>query len=128
MNQLLNSQLPGGPTAPREARQLLETAGIDTPELSLLVSEVVTNSVRHGGCDESAEVEMRVAADGDRIAVAICDTGPGFEQRPPAPNSEEGGGYGLFLVEQLAERWGVERNGQTCVWFELSREAAALAA
>jgi hypothetical protein len=37
-----------------------------------------------------------------------------------APNREHGGGFGLFLVEALAQRWGSKHEGTTCVWAELA--------
>jgi hypothetical protein len=51
----------------------------------------------------------------------VTDIGPGFQARPRRPDDDPGSGWGLFLVEQLSDRWGVELNGATQVWFELVR-------
>jgi signal transduction histidine kinase len=86
--------------------------------LKLLVSELVTNAVRHGG--PGGPVELRATWDSE-IRVEVQDHGAGFspEQRERAP--DEPGGFGRYLVARLADRWGVETNGTTTVWFVLER-------
>jgi anti-sigma regulatory factor (Ser/Thr protein kinase) len=54
------------------------------------------------------------------LRVEVHDRGPGFEMRKPKPRGSSGG-YGLFLVERMSDRWGVQRNDTTYVWFELDR-------
>jgi hypothetical protein len=44
---------------------------------------------------------------------------------PGAPTEKHGGGFGLYLVETLAERWGSRRDGSTCVWAELAISVAS---
>ncbi len=83
--------------------------------LRLLVSEVVTNSVRHGCATESVQLAIDVS---NPVKVEVADSGTGFVPSPRATAPTEVGGWGLFLVEQLAERWGVSRDGHsTRVWF-----------
>lgn len=80
----------------------------------LLISELVTNSVQHGGGDS-----IIVHIDGDLPDVLRCeviDDGCGFVPRARADRVV--GGWGLDLVEQIAASWGV-REGSTHVWFEL---------
>ena len=121
MRTLIDQQLSGGPKAPSAARSLLQGAGLDGERIELLVSEVVTNSVLHGGSLREEAVRIRVAAADGRVRVEVYDSGPGFEPRAhPAPHVDGEGGYGLVLVEALADDWGVEGDGETCVWFELS--------
>jgi anti-sigma regulatory factor (Ser/Thr protein kinase) len=91
--------------------------GIDET-LKLLVSEVVTNAVRHGGSDGPVELH---ASWNSEIRVAVQDHGDGFTHRPRAEEPDEPGGFGLYLVGQLADRWGVETDGGTTVWFVLRR-------
>jgi anti-sigma regulatory factor (Ser/Thr protein kinase) len=97
-----------------------------TEELMLLVSEVVGNSVRHPPRDGNV-VSMELDVLGDQVRVAVRDGGSGF--RPPPPPDLDGdppaGGFGLLLVEQLADRWGVEADPNTEVWFELDVGGAA---
>jgi anti-sigma regulatory factor (Ser/Thr protein kinase) len=86
----------------------------------LLVSELVTNSVRHARAP-GGPIEVRAAVDGTTLRVEITDRGPGFEPPPPrAPSTVEASGWGLYLVERVADRWGTtSADGRTCVWFEL---------
>lgn len=88
-----------------------------TPSLALMVSEVVTNAVLHGG--GSCDVELSVAHEDHVVRVEVCDQGDGFVPRPGALDAKREGGYGLYLVEQLADRWGWSRDDHTTVWFEL---------
>lgn len=87
--------------------------------LLLLVSEVVTNAVIHSKAPGPSEILLcaRLNDDG-AVRVEITDAGGGFTPVPRDPD-RPGGGYGLFLVEREAERWGVDREGGTRVWFEL---------
>ena len=88
--------------------------------LILLVSEVVSNAVRHSAGDPQAAVGL-VASFGERtIRVTVTDAGNGFTPRPRDP-ARTHDGYGLYLLEKVADRWGVESRGDTKVWFELPR-------
>jgi hypothetical protein len=50
----------------------------------------------------------------------VSDPGEGFGASIPGPTPGEPGGWGLFLTERLADRWGVDReNGWTTVWLEV---------
>jgi len=105
--------------ARREIEQLvprLRPACLDT--LRLLVSEVVTNAIRHGPGGPEAWVAMRVEVVGERVRVEVEDTGGGFA--PPGPPMADGsGGWGLYLVDELADRWGIGERSPTLVWFEV---------
>lgn len=84
-------------------------------DLQLIVSELVTNSLRYGP-GEIIEVEITVTEDGS-VTGEVEDHGRGeVEMREIA---DEGGGFGLRIVDALASRWGV-CEGSTHVWFELS--------
>lgn len=103
---------------------------LDVPALEnvqLLVSELVTNSLRHSKMHAEGCVEIRVEAAPRRIRVEVRDSGEGFQPAPaPArlPGADETHGWGLYLVSRLAQRWGVERDGAyTDVWFELGDPA-----
>lgn len=82
-------------------------------DVVLVVSELVANSVRHGA---SSNIDVRVAAQTDRIRVEVTDDGPGFSVDDP-----RGEGLGLLIVDKLADRWGMEDGGQKfTVWAELT--------
>jgi anti-sigma regulatory factor (Ser/Thr protein kinase) len=96
----------------------------DRGALRLLVSELVTNCVRHAGSDADAPVEVALRLEPATIRVEVHDGGTGFEvDRAPKPRGADGG-YGLFLVERMASRWGVDTDDGTRVWFELDLAAA----
>ena len=84
----------------------------------LLVSEVVTNAVRHG-CGGGPV--MLVAHWDSEVRVEVCDRGTGFTPHPRTGGLDEPGGFGLYLVGRLADRWGVETDEGTTVWFVLRR-------
>jgi serine/threonine-protein kinase RsbW len=118
----------GGPAAPWQARRAVrETLASELSEptlgkVELLVSELATNSVRHAGCDDESELDMIADVRRDRVRVRVCDDGTGFDGgAPDEPDPDAAGGYGLVLVDRLAADWGVERDHQFCVWFELDR-------
>jgi anti-sigma regulatory factor (Ser/Thr protein kinase) len=85
-------------------------------DLRLVISEVITNAVRHGG---SGEMLVAVTPKQGYLCVQVTDTGDGFAPRPRAFEPDDDGGFGLFLVERLTRRWGLTReNSNTRVWFE----------
>jgi serine/threonine-protein kinase RsbW len=124
----LELTLPPAPASVAEARtRVLDAVGgalaeDDRATLQLLVSEVVTNAIRHAGCEEPFEVRARW--DGD-VCVEVVDHGTGFVPRPRGGDLEEPGGFGLYLVGRLADRWGVESDHTTCVWFVLDGAGTA---
>jgi two-component sensor histidine kinase len=86
--------------------------------LRLVISEVVTNALRHGATGE--RIDVAVTPKAEFLCVQVTDDGPGLAPRPRALAAEQEGGFGLFFVEQLTRRWGVTReNRRTRVWFEL---------
>src|SRR5262249_52339981 len=88
----------------------------------LLVSELVTNSVRHSHARVEDPVELPVAAFADRLRVAGGGHGTDVQRKVPAPERGSGSGWGLYLVDQLADRWGVDRDEAIHVWFEIDRD------
>jgi len=90
--------------------------------LILLVSEVVSNAVRHSAADPQQPISMQVFFGERKIRVMVTDAGKGFTPRPRDPERTSGG-YGLYLLEKVADRWGVDSRGDTKVWFELARGA-----
>ena len=122
MEAAVQVHLEGGPEAASAARAVIreQLAGrVDDStldDMQLLVSEVVTNGIRHGDGD----IDLEVLLNDSRALVRCVDTGPGFDPGSPAPHADGSGGYGLMLVDRLAKRWGVKRDHVCCVWFELA--------
>jgi anti-sigma regulatory factor (Ser/Thr protein kinase) len=91
--------------------------------LALLVSEVVTNAVIHPEVQGAGDIRLRAQIAEGLIRVEVTDQGSGFEPRPrDATRSDRG--YGLFLLDKQAARWGVDQRGGTTVWFELTMRTA----
>jgi anti-sigma regulatory factor (Ser/Thr protein kinase) len=95
--------------------------------LELLVSELVTNSVRHAGLPEGAPLNVDITQAAGHVRLAVRDGGPGFDPaqlRDPGPLDP--GGRGLAIVAALSAAWGVERDADGCtVWCEVVTEAPA---
>jgi two-component sensor histidine kinase len=89
-------------------------------EVLLLVSELVTNALRHTGMrsDQLLRVELRRWP--GLVRLAVVDKGTGFTLDPERFGRDESGGWGLFLVDRIADRWGVvPTTTGTRVWFEI---------
>jgi anti-sigma regulatory factor (Ser/Thr protein kinase) len=87
--------------------------------LKLLVSELVTNAVIHPQAGLPSKISLRALLKDRMLRVEVTDRGNGFDPRPRDPRRRDGG-YGLFLLEKQADRWGVEQDGGNTVWFELT--------
>jgi anti-sigma regulatory factor (Ser/Thr protein kinase) len=82
----------------------------------LLLSEVVTNAVRHA----PGRVHVSVTLVRDRLHARVRDQSP---RLPMGREADEHGGRGIELLGVLSRRWGVQEhpgNGKT-VWFEVAR-------
>jgi anti-sigma regulatory factor (Ser/Thr protein kinase) len=116
------------PGAACEARRALASSRLvesdQEPTLLLLVSELVTNSVRHADLRADEPIRLRARSGDDCTYVEVCDTGRSGtvpNKREPAFDELQPGGLGLMLVDEMADRWGVScSDGRTCVWFELA--------
>jgi anti-sigma regulatory factor (Ser/Thr protein kinase) len=124
---MVDVELESSPEAAALARQLLDGLAQSVParrlrDLRLLVSELVTNAVRHAGMAAGDPIRLMVLLDPAAVRVEVHDRGAGFEPRPPDPDPERTSGWGLYLVDELADRWGVDGlSGGTRVWFEVDR-------
>ena len=120
----LTMRIAGGPDAAARARRAITNLRGDIDPslretLRLLVTELVANSVRHARADA---LTLRVVVGPRAVLTEVTDSGPGFDPASTGAPRDDHSGYGLFLVERLADRWGVARAGRsTRVWFELAR-------
>jgi serine/threonine-protein kinase RsbW len=123
--RFLRLSIAGGPRAPARARAWLQNAAAWLPDelvnnLLLLTSELVNNSVRHGRASENDVIHIEVRTTAVGLRAEVSNPGRGFAPRERAAAIDEPGGWGLVLVERLAERWGVVNAEHTSVWFELA--------
>lgn len=119
----LHLQLASEPSASATVRRTLDGLGLP-PDLHeparLMASELVSNSVRHVGAGPSAPIAVSVDVGDDRLRVTVNDVGHGEVRLRSRETRDAGSGYGLFLVDTMADRWGTaERRDGTSVWFEL---------
>lgn len=124
----LRLELERDVNAPAIARsavaEQLAAVGVDgsfRQTVVLLVSEVVSNAVRHSRAPAGSAISLDAQVTDRAVRVAVTDAGAGFTPRPRDPD-RLGEGYGLYLVAKAASAWGVDSEGGTTVWFELARE------
>lgn len=104
-------------------RHVLDDAGLDemaTAEIEIVVSEIVGNAVRHARPLSGGEIHIQcevtvvpAPADGgpaarSHVEISVTDGGaPGRVLSPRSPDEQATSGRGLFIVEGLADEWGV---------------------
>jgi anti-sigma regulatory factor (Ser/Thr protein kinase) len=125
--EVLVTEIGGGPLAAPAARRLVTTFAHEISadcliDASLMISELVNNSVEHGGAGNGSFVRLVIDVCEGVLKVEVSDSGSGFV--PPASLSfddvEATSGRGLRIVEALADRWGVTTSEGAHVWFEMA--------
>jgi len=84
-------------------------------DVVLVLSELVTNSVRHSSSNKP--IKMMIEISGSRVRLEVSDSGSGFD----VMESMRGGGLGLLIVDRIAASWGIHTNGSCTVWVEISK-------
>jgi anti-sigma regulatory factor (Ser/Thr protein kinase) len=115
-----NADLRTENTALRNHRGARVGAGA-VERAQLLVSELVSNSVRHSGASPAEAIVIRFELAHAALRVEVEDPGEAADVTRRAPDRTNGGGFGLHLVHTLSERWGAEptAHGGTRVWAQL---------
>ena len=128
MQLAVDLALPPSTSAGKVARDAVgEIAGLPPrlrEDVRLLVTELVTNSVRHASLAPFGRIEVRAFVNEEQLRVEVEDSGPGFAARPRPRSAGQTSGWGLYLVERVASRWGAVPSGGSCVWFELDLHEA----
>jgi anti-sigma regulatory factor (Ser/Thr protein kinase) len=124
MTSVLRRDFPPVPEAVPAAREAIEVLRDQVaPEvfedLRLMVSELVTNSLRHADLKPDDRISLTARLDGPVVRVEVEDPGSGFTPPRRTESSPTTSGWGLVIVGQLATDWGVRADGGTRVWFEM---------
>ena len=118
-------RLPPNVSAPAFARRTVHDLLGSLPppllaQVSLVASELVTNVLRHcSATDPAATLALALAA--DRVTLTVTDAGSGFDPCDRPSSGGAAGGWGLRVVDAIADRWWVERDGRTRVVCEIDR-------
>jgi hypothetical protein len=117
----LHVTLPVAKGSPAEARHLLDVR-MRLPEdpaqkARLLVSELVTYRLRHGGLDFDEVIDVTVLRGADRLRVEVHDGGTAYD--PATVANVADGEWALAIIEGLSDCWGIDRGRTTTIWFEL---------
>ncbi|MFC4908571.1 ATP-binding protein [Actinomadura gamaensis] len=119
--------LPHAPSSVAVARRRLGSeltaSGVGesvVDDASVIVSELISNALRHARPLPSGQVRVTWTRRGDLIEISVSDGGATTEPRRGPGTLSSLGGRGLGIVETLAEGWGVRReDGATTVWARL---------
>lgn len=124
--QTISFGVSGGDEAPGHARTVMSShlRHIDrdvASDAELIVSELVTNSVRHAGVGPDRRVTVHLVLLHDHLRITVTDPGGDLQPRLLTRSPDGLGGHGLRLVELLSTKWGVGRDavGATQVWCDL---------
>jgi anti-sigma regulatory factor (Ser/Thr protein kinase) len=117
--------LPANPSSATTARsevtrclsERVTTGTLD--DVRLLLTELITNALRHADMSPGDEIGVKAEVLDGTVRIEVSDPGRNGPVQVRAPGAR-GGGYGLFLVDRLTSQWGVDRQGGTTVWAELS--------
>jgi anti-sigma regulatory factor (Ser/Thr protein kinase) len=118
--------LPADTSAPAAARAFVELCGagsIDARVLGdaqLIVTELVTNSLVHGGLAGSDVIVIRVQFDAATLRIEVANPGVARAIEVNGGPVDQSHGFGLALVTTLSTAWGVARAGDTSVWAEMA--------
>lgn len=123
----LELRLRAVPENLRRIRRALE--GMELPDQviwdgTLLTTELVTNSIRHAGLGPDDYIDVAAVWSGTVLRVIVRDSGSGtppsgLEAGSIRPSPGGQSGWGLYLVDKLATRWGTNLEGSAGFWFEL---------
>jgi anti-sigma regulatory factor (Ser/Thr protein kinase) len=124
-------EFPSTPGSVSSARHALDGSQTELGDpihasVTLLISELVTNSVRHSKV-ANGMIELFACITPELIRVEVSDDGEGFDLQPVVDQDSDTG-RGLQIVDELADRWGRPTGLRTSVWFEIDRVPAGVQA
>jgi len=90
-------------------------------EFVVMVSEAISNTVRHGQPEDDGGIGLRLDFEDGVIRAAVTDGAPAFNSIDAF--AVGGSHHGLFILDGLADRWGLSLDGKKAVWFEVDTRA-----
>lgn len=120
---LMSRRLRCDAWAPSLAREEIRQLDLDDAaqaDAALVVSELVTNAVRHSGCDATDEIEVTVEPSPTGVVISVWDIGRSGTAPAPRDTDFAAGGLGLRVVEALSRRWGTDADHGRRVWAEIA--------
>jgi anti-sigma regulatory factor (Ser/Thr protein kinase) len=113
-------------SAPAMGRRVLggladRVPGPTLDDARLLLTEVLTNAITHGSLEDGQTISVCLRVSAGDLVVEVADPGPAFTPRGRSVGAGAGSGWGLFLVDRIADDWGVavQPSGGVVVWFRL---------
>jgi anti-sigma regulatory factor (Ser/Thr protein kinase) len=134
VNDDVSYTLAARPEAAAEARRALvglAFSEITRENIALLVSELVTNAVRHAGIPAGDPIQLELVHGADCVRLSVHDGGSGFPVPAYDPHAPfAAGGRGLLIVAALSRAWGVDSGADDgcTVWCEMTVQAQPAAA
>jgi len=120
---LARTTIPADLRAPYQARRWIgdlqmPLAPNRADAVELLVAELVTASVKHAMADGVQSIELVLQAQDGVVHLDVSD--PARRVLPEVPERpDDVTGFGFYLVDKLADRWGMVADGAPGLWFEL---------
>ena len=116
------TDLPRTNDSIRSARQMVAAQSTSLTQArgddaGLMVSELVTNALLHG----EGAIGIRITSDPQHLTIEVADDGQGKVAIMPVASAF--GGWGLRIVDELADAWGAH-HGSTRVWFRVRLDSA----
>jgi anti-sigma regulatory factor (Ser/Thr protein kinase) len=118
------------PSASSAARQVFDDLSLELDDDlvergRLALSEAVTNCIQHARLRSPQLIDMEVWVLSNLLRIEVTDGGLGFDLADvrPIPDRYEPGGWGLWLIGELTDRWGADLSPSTRIWMEFDRAA-----
>lgn len=94
--------------------ELAKLASEETIKLQLVIEELMTNSIRHGGATSESQIEVELLSLDDRVTIQYVDHGKPFDPiayQPPSPEDQGDAGYGWVLIRGICRDIAYSREG-----------------